>query len=546
MAATDVVVIGAGHNGLVCASYLARAGLQVTILESAPHPGGCIFTDELPDGQGRLERGAYEHGGIVGTGVAADLQLAENYGLEWIERDELVLSPCDDGSALAFHRSLDRTVELLGEVVGSDEAERYRRFVDWAAAASNILHQADGGPPPTLRELSALAEVSLGSEGRRFMQALLSSATDFTNARFTDDRLRGTLCHWASHSQQPSTEPGTAAGAILFGSFHGHPSVRPKGGSRGTIDALVRCFEAAGGTVRCSAAVERVELTSDGSRALAVHAAGERFEARRAIVSAIDAKRLFQRLIGPDGTPDEIAGEVARMHTGGRNVGEIKVDAVIDALPKIPGPEGFERSLLLSPNTGTDIRDSFASVMLGSYAKRPPLMIAFPSALEPGWAPDGRHVVWISTWIPFEPSEGSWTDASLDTAADQTWEVAEQAIGSSMKMVERRVTGPEDWVAHNGNPMSNPNHISMSLDQLLSNRPSPSLSRYSTPVGGLFLTGAGTHPGGGITGAPGRNAAAVVLDSLGIRRRSTVEAMKARAALFSDALKAARSLGGSA
>lgn len=546
MTSTDVVVVGAGHNGLVCASYLARAGLEVIVLESAPHPGGCIFTDDLPDGQGRLERGAYEHGGIVGTGVAEDLELTDRFGLEWIERDELVLSPCDDGTALAFHRSLERTVELLADVVGAEEAGRYRRFVEWASSASTILHQADGGPPPTLRELSALAEVALGSEGRRFMQALLSSATDFTNSRFQDDRLRGTLCHWASHSQQPSTEPGTAAGAILFGSFHGHPAVRPKGGSRGTVEALVRCLEASGGTVRCSAAVERVELSANGSRAVAVHAAGERFEARRAIVSAIDAKRLFQRLIGPEGTPDSIAPEVDRMHTGGRNVGEIKVDAVIESLPEIPGPEGFERSFLLSPNTGTDIRDSFAEIMVGRYAKRPPLMIAFPSVLEPGWAPDGRQVVWISTWLPFEPAEGPWTEESQEEAADRTWQIAERAIGSSMKMVERRITGPEDWVAHNGNPMSNPNHISMSLDQLLSNRPSPSLSRYSTPIDGLFLTGAGTHPGGGITGAPGRNAAAVVLDDLGIRRRSGAEALRARVALFGDALKAARSLGGSA
>ena len=110
---SDVVVIGAGHNGLACGAYLARAGLSVTVVEQAPEPGGCIATVELPDGRGRLELGAYVHGGIRASGVADDLEL-QRHGLRFHLRDEVVLSPCDDGSALAFHRSLERTVRRPG------------------------------------------------------------------------------------------------------------------------------------------------------------------------------------------------------------------------------------------------------------------------------------------------------------------------------------------------------------------------------------------------------------------------------------------------
>ncbi len=163
---TDVVLIGAGHNGLACAAYLARAGLGVTVLESSDTPGGCIYTKDLPDGEGRLELGAYEHGGIRGSGVAADLELETRYGLDFHERDEILFSPCDDGTGLPFWNSLERTVEGLAEVVGRDEAERYRAFADWSSAAMAVLGQAEDGPPPTLRSLAALADAGLGVRRR--------------------------------------------------------------------------------------------------------------------------------------------------------------------------------------------------------------------------------------------------------------------------------------------------------------------------------------------------------------------------------------------
>jgi beta-carotene ketolase (CrtO type) len=117
--------------------------------------------------------------------------------------------------------------------------------------------------------------------------------------------------------------------------------------------------------------------------------------------------------------------------------------------------------------------------------------------------------------VPWRLASGPWARAALERAADHTWLAAARALGAGLDPVERHLTGPLAWVARHGNLHANPNHVEMSLDQLLSLRPSPSLSGYRTPIGGLFLTGAGTHPGGGVTGLPGRNAAAVVLDSLG-------------------------------
>jgi beta-carotene ketolase (CrtO type) len=539
---SDVVVIGAGHNGLACACYLARAGLDVVVLEASDTPGGCIHTIDLPDGRGRLELGAYEHGGIRGSGVAADLELESRFGLRFHLRDEVTLAPCDDGVALAFWSSLEQTLDGLVQVVGPDEAERYRRFAQWAEAGVRLLRQTEAGPAPSLRGLAALAETALGSDGGRFLQTLLGSASAVLRATFEDERLQGPLAHWAAHSQQSPADPGTGAGALLLAGAHGTPAARPAGGSRATIDALVRCLAAAGGRLVCGAAAQHVQL--DGSRAAGVVAAGERWEARRAVVSAIDAVRLFLGLCDERQLPTALVEEVRRIHVGRRNVSELKIDAVLARLPPLPGPAGFERSFMLSPNTTTDLERAFASVQLGRMPERPPLMIAFPSTLEAGWAGDDHAVAWVSTFVPWQLESGRWGQSELEAAADATWAAVQRALGSSLEIVERRLTGPPQWVARHGNPHANPNHVEMSIDQLLAFRPSPSLAAYRTPISGLFLTGAGTHPGGGITGVPGRNAAGVVLGDLGLvsRRRSIVQ-MRERLGMMRDAARAARALG---
>jgi beta-carotene ketolase (CrtO type) len=537
---TDVIVIGGGHNGLTCACYLAGAGLAVTVLERGPELGGCLYTLDIEDPQARLEIGGYEHGGLRASGVSAELELETKWGLRMIERDELLYAPCDDGTGLAFHSDLGHTVDLLAPVVGKAEAERYRAFSRWARPGAQLISMLGGRAPPSIRELAALAEAALGSEGVRLVQTFLSSASSVLRSSFDDERLRGALGLWAANAQQPPADPGTGAGTLLLSAMHGGKSVRPAGGSRSTTQALARCLEGRGGRIRTSAPVDQIEVV--GGRAVAVHADGSRFVARQGIVSSIDPRRLFNGLVAEADVPPAIRVEIDKIHSGMHNVAELKIDAMVDGEPPPVSVSGFERSFIVSANTLTDLERAFARICLGNLPERPPLMMAVPSALEAGWAPPGRNILWVQTRVPWQPDGWSWDTARLESAAAQAWGTIERAFGHPLEVVGWRVTGPPQWLERIGGTSGNPNHVDMSIDQLLDMRPSPSLSRYRTPIPGLYLTGAGTHPGGGISGLSGRNTARQILKDARLARRFSYQQIREQVALLRDALRAVRAL----
>jgi beta-carotene ketolase (CrtO type) len=539
----DVIVIGGGHNGLTCACYLAGEGLEVTVLERGPELGGCLYTLNIEDPPARLEIGGYEHGGLRASGVSAELELESKWGLRMIERDELLYAPCDDGTSLAFHTDLDHTIDLLAPVVGKAEAERYRSFSRWARPGAQLISMLGGRVPPSMRELAALADTTLGNEGRRLIQTFLSSASSVLRSSFDDERLRGAIGQWAANGQQPPADPGTGAGTLLLAAMHGCKSVRPAGGSRSTTEALARCLEGRGGRIRTRAPVDRIEVIR--GRAVAVHAGGSRFTARQGIVSSIDPRRLFNGLLAEADVPPAIQLEMDWIHSGIRNVAELKIDAVIDGeLPSVSVP-GFERSFMVSANTLTDLEKAFAHISLGNLPNRPPLMMAIPSALEAGWAASGRNVLWVQTRVPWQPDGWSWDIGRLESTARRAWQTVERALGHHLDVIEWRITGPPQWIERIGGTSGNPNHIDMSIDQILNMRPTPSLSGYRTPIPGLYLTGAGTHPGGGISGLSGRNTARQILADAHLTRRHTYAQIRERVALLRDALRAVRALGAS-
>jgi beta-carotene ketolase (CrtO type) len=259
-------------------------------------------------------------------------------------------------------------------------------------------------------------------------------------------------------------------------------------------------------------------------------------------VSSIDPRRLFSGLVAEADIPTAIRIEIDQIHSGIRNVAELKIDAVIDGKPPPVSVPGFERSFIVSANTLTDLERAFACISLGNLPQRPPLMMAVPSTLEPGWAPSGQNVLWVQTRVPWQPDGWSWDTGRLESAATKAWQTVERAFGHHLDIVKWRVTGPPQWLKRIGGTSGNPNHVDMSIDQLLDMRPSPNLSSYRTPIPGLYLTGAGTHPGGGISGLSGRNTARQILMDAHLVRRHTWQQIREQVALLRDALRAVRAL----
>lgn len=536
----DAVIIGAGHNGMVCAAYLARAGFEVVVVERGTEMGGCIQTRELVDGRGRLEVGAYEVGGFVGSGVAHELELTTRWGLDLLDREELLYAPRGDDPGLAFHADLEATVEFMGAAVGRSEADAYRAFAGWSASVLQLLGVVESSSPPSISELASLARATMGADGDRLVQAMLAPASTTLRAAFADEQLQGVLGHWSALSLTNPTQPGTGFGAFHLAGLHGYPGQRPKGGARAIVDSLRRCVEGHGGSVRLGAQVDAIEV-ADG-RATAVLSGDERYVARRAVIATIDAVRVFGDLIDPAAVPASLRSEVARIHSGHGNVTELKVDAVVRSASRSALPSGFDRAMVASSPSLDDLERAFAEIALGNEPSRQPVLVAFPSAIEPGWAPDGHDVVWIQTIVPWQRTDGPWTSSALEAVAEETLRAAGEVVGP-LDVVERVVTGPRQWVDRHGGHAGNPSQVDLTLDQMLDLRPSPSLAGYATPIAGLYLSGAGTHPGGGVTGAPGRNAAQRVLsDAGGFSAGRVLGNVRQRSAMLRDAWRAVRAL----
>jgi beta-carotene ketolase (CrtO type) len=504
------LIIGAGHNGLVCAAYLAAAGHSVTVIERAPVPGGCTITEEIFPGF-RFNTGAIELEGVVHSGVDRELGL-ENHGLRWVHTDHILVAHVGDRTAF-FHRDLSATLEGFRRDFGSKEAEEWARFAAFSSiimsAVGSLQHVKTPGLGGISDILDRLGEYAEDLQG--LLRTVLAPSCMVIEEWITSQEMRAAAAAFSSHPQMPPWAPGSGLLACLLPSSHGGQGARPLGGTGELIQALLRAIAARGGAVKCGSPVREILLRSGKVSGVALDS-GEKIEGDH-IISTIDVKRVAG-LLPPELLSESWRKAVAIAHSGLFNVGEIKVDAALDRPPvfrgEIPAFAGSLKYLMHSP-------DSYLSAMRivtgGRIPAQLPLMVVVPSAADPSQCPQGKATLWASAFVPANFEEGSaWPDAN-EKAADAVFETLEQfAPGITASVIGRNITGPSDWEQRLGNRAGNPNHLDMTIDQLFSLRPAPGFSRYRTPIAGLYLSGAGTHPGGGVHGMPGKLAAAAVLE----------------------------------
>jgi beta-carotene ketolase (CrtO type) len=514
------LIIGAGHNGLVCAVYLAAAKHEVTVFERAPVPGGCAFTEEIVPGY-RFNTGAIELEGILHSGIDRELDL-QNHGLRWIRTEHLLAAHTGDRTAL-LHRNLSATLDGFRRDFGADKADEWEQFAAFAdtvmSAVGSLQHVKAPRMAGIIDILGRLGD--FGGDPERLIRTVLAPSCVVIDEWLSCPEMHAAAAAFSSHPQMPPWVPGSGLLACLLPSSHGVRGARPVGGTGELIRALLRALAGQGGEVRCGSSVREILVRSGRVSGVALDS-GVEIEADN-VVSTIDVKRVAA-LLPPELLTAPWRRALAGTHSGLFNVGEIKVDAALDRPPVFRGePPEFAGSLKYLMHTPDAYVAAMRIVTGGRIPSQLPLMVVIPSAEDPSQCPPGKATLWASAFVPAAFTDGSGWPGANEKATDAVFATLEHfAPGITASIVGRKVTGPSDWESRLGNRAGNPNHLDMTIDQLFTLRPAPGFSRYRTPIPGLYLSGAGTHPGGGVHGMPGKFTAAAVLgDALGEKAGGT-------------------------
>ena len=517
----DVVVVGAGHNGLVAACYLARAGLDVEVVERDVVAGGAVSTVERWPGY-HVDRGSSVHVMARHTGILEELRLAE-CGLRYVDLDPFAVAPDPDGPSLVLHRDLDQTCTGLAEVVGEKDAEAYRRFVtDWRPRARAVFDAFGDRPTPgrLVRHLRRVPVRPAGSGGE-LARLFLQPGDALLDATFDDERLRTLLAWLGAQSGPPLHEPGTAGHLAWLPLLHDRPPGRAVGGSGALTEALLERLRRLGGTVRLGDGA--AAITRSGVRVTGVlTASGERVTAR-AVVAACHVLATAD-LLGAD----PLAARVRSATRVGPGIGMV-VRVASSAPPAYSGttatddpaaPPATLGAMTSLARSRDQLRTAHADLLAGRVPAEPAVLAMTHTALDPSVAPPGKHLTSLwAQWHPRRLAGGrSWSE-ERERAADAVLDQVERAAPGFRSTVEHvHAQSPEDLESELGLVGGNVMHLEMTLDSMFALRPLPELSGYRTPVPGLYLSGASTHPGGGVSGASGRSTAVVVLRDRGRHR----------------------------
>ncbi|MBF6084076.1 NAD(P)/FAD-dependent oxidoreductase [Nocardia cyriacigeorgica] len=518
-----VVVVGSGHNALVAACYLARAGHRVEVLERDEVFGGAVSTVERFPGH-LVDRGSSAHIMIRHTGIIEELELAR-FGLRYIDCDPWGFTPAgpEGGAPIVFHRDLDRTCASIAAACGERDADAYRRFVrDWGPRSARVMRAFGGGPTPG-HLLRSFWGLDARAGGSALSHEFLQSGDALLDSLFDDERLKASLAWFGAQSGPPMSEPGTAPMVGFAALMHTLPPGRAVGGSGALTSALVARLRSDGGVVTGGDAVRELRRDGDGWR---VRTASGRELAARAVIAGTHILTTLD-LLGAGGFDAATLADWRRRIRVGPGIGMV-VRAATNALPSYPGSSAGEsaRGLQFLVAERRQLRAAHGAALAGALPPRPVVLAMSFSALDPSIAAPGEHQLSLwSQWHPYRLADGTDWAGHAEAEADRIiGEVDSYAPGFAGSVLRRFVQTPADLERELGLLGGNVMHVEMSLDQMMLWRPLPELSGQRVPgAPGLYLTGASTHPGGGVSGASGRTAARLVLRDQGrfarLRRR---------------------------
>ena len=508
-----VVVVGAGHNGLVAACYLAKAGLDVEVVERDTVVGGAVSTVERFPGY-RMDRGSSAHIMVRHTGIVEDLQLTE-CGLEYQDLDPWgfapFTSPDGEPESITFHVDLDATCASIEQTCGSKDAEAYRAFVtDWSARNVKVFEAFQGAPTPMhLGKTLWGVGKGTGLDGLELSRQFLTSGDSLLDEHFDDERLKTALAWMGAQSGPPTHEPATADLVGWNTVMHLLPPGHPKGGSGMLSEALAARLASYGGRVRLGDGAAAV--TTGGGRVTGVLTDSGEHLAADTVVGACHVMATLEML---DRVPGDLLDRARRTVRVGNGIGMVVRLGTTD-LPRYPtATEQTYRSIQLIAPSRQFLRRAHGEFNAGLPPTDPAVLAMTFSAFDDTIAPAGKHNVTVwGQWHPYELSNGEDWDSIREREGTKLVEAVDRvAPGFASSVEHMHVQTPLDLERELGLRQGQVMHVEMAFDQMFLWRPMPELAGYRVPgVEGLYLCGASTHPGGGVFGASGRSAARAAL-----------------------------------
>jgi phytoene dehydrogenase-like protein len=522
-----VVLIGGGHNALITAFYLAKGGFKPLVLERREMVGGGAITEEFHPG---FRASTLAHTlGPLRADVARDLQL-DKFDCEILSPDPRVFAPTPDGKSLLFYNDVARTAGEIARISAKD-SRKYAQFAASLEETASFFTQLTSITPPAIdkptpEDLWNLLKTGRGvrSLGKTGIFDLLRwgpmAVADFVAEFFETELLRAVVAARGIFGTALGPwSAGSTAVLLLRAAADAHPvgsAAFPRGGLGSFTRALAESAKQAGAEIRTDAEVQHIRM-KDGAVTGIVLADGEEI-AVEAVASGVDPKRTFFHLVDPSQLDPTFANRMKNFRANGTVA---KVNLALGRLPiftALDATEGFLKALSGRIHIGPEIdylERAFDASKYGEFSKAPWLDVAIPTILDPSLAPDGKHV--LSAYVQFAPfklKEGNW-DARRKDLGDTVIKTLATYAPNLPGLVEGiQVITPKDLETSYGFTGGHIFHGELALDQLFTMRPVLDWARYKTPIRGLFLCGSGTHPGNGLTGASGANAAREIIRDL--------------------------------
>ncbi len=518
----DAVVVGAGPNGLVAANHLLDRGFSVLVLEAQPQVGGAVRDDRevAPGFVHDLFSAFYP---LAAASRSIQRLRLEDHGLRWVHAPAVLGHAAIDGSWAILHRDRTTTATLMDQQHSGDGARWIELCEEWDRIGSQLVDALVSPFPPVRAGLAALARLpSVG--GLDFVRTVLSPAAGLGRARFGGESPRLLLAGNAAHADIPLDAAGSGFMGLLLcmlGQTVGFPV--PEGGAGNLSRALARRIESLGGEIRCSSPVTRIDV--DSGRATGVRTAEDRFAARHAVVADVVAPHLYGRLLREEDVPARTALAMTRFQL---DPGTVKVDWALDGPVPWGSPPPYAAGTVHVADSVDQMSEALSQVGANAIPARPFMLTGQMTTTDPSRSPAGTESMWAYAHVPQRATRdagdggvrGTWDRDDAERFADRMQaRLEETAPGFTSRIVARRVLGPRELEAMDANLVGGAiNGGTSQLHQELVFRPVPGLGRAETRIKNLYLGSASAHPGGGVHGAPGMNAARAVVAHTRLRR----------------------------